>query len=395
MKFFWLWPWWRSARAPHSSGDSPRAPRPTASPPPLAARPPTRRKSGSWPAWETEPTPTASAGSGGATVISPAETFLSPVAGPSSAPAIRDCIKPDGRAPLPMRFRCRPAITKCASTLRRRSTAKIMWPAAARPAAFLRCLPMGARSCTSSISSARWEPARRTSGLSKPSLQPPPARCTSSPTPHQWDSAGEGGASAANIRAFKDISPAADGKLHLKFDAVTNPAIVNGIEITPGTSGQLRPIRMVSRDHPYTDRQGRVWESDQYSRGGQLVQRTEPIANADDPDVLRGERYGNLRYVIPVPRGRYGGTLYFVEAWFGPGKFAGGGIGSRTFDILGNGVALRRGFDIFKEARGSDRAVTFSTHGLEPDAQGKLTISLAPLRNYASLNAIEVVDESK
>ena len=212
---------------------------------------------------------------------------------------------------------------------------------------------------------------------------------------HEFDIIGEVGASAADIRAFKDISPAADGKLHLKFDAVTNPAIVNGIEITPGTSGQLRPIRMVSRDHPYTDRQGRVWESDQYSRGGQLVQRTEPIANADDPDVLRGERYGNLRYVIPVPRGRYGVTLYFVEAWFGPGKFAGGGIGSRTFDILGNGVALRRGFDIFKEARGSDRAVTFSTHGLEPDAQGKLTISLAPLRNYASLNAIEVVDESK
>jgi hypothetical protein len=58
-------------------------------------------------------------------------------------------------------------------------------------------------------------------------------------------------------------------------------------------------------------------------------------------------------------------------------------------------VALRRGFDIFKEARGSDRAVTFTTHGLEPDAQGKLSISLVPLRNYASLNAIEVLDESK
>lgn len=212
---------------------------------------------------------------------------------------------------------------------------------------------------------------------------------------HEFDIIGEVGASAADTRAFKDISPAADGKLHLKFEPVTNPAIVSGIEITPGTPGLLRPIRMVSRDHPYTDRQGRVWESDRYSRGGQLVQRTEPVANADDPEVLRGERYGNLRYVIPVPRGRYAVTLYFVEAWFGPGKFAGGGIGSRRFDILSNGVALRRGFDIFKEARGSDRAVTFTTHGLEPDAQGKLTISLVPLRNYASLNAIEVVDESK
>jgi Malectin domain len=212
---------------------------------------------------------------------------------------------------------------------------------------------------------------------------------------HQFDIIGEVGASAEDIRAFKDISPAADGKLHLKFEPVTNPAIVSGIEITAGNRGQMRPIRMVSRDHPYTDREGRIWESDRYSRGGQLVQRTEPIANAEDPDLLRGERYGNLRYVIPVPRGRYGVTLYFAEAWFGPGKFAGGGMGSRMFDILANGVALRRGFDIFKEAHASDRAVAFTTHGLEPDAQGKLTISLVPLRNYACLNAIEVVDESR
>lgn len=211
----------------------------------------------------------------------------------------------------------------------------------------------------------------------------------------QFDIIGEVGASAADIRAFKDISPAADGKLHLRFEPFTNPAIISAIEITPGTAGRLRPIRMVSREHPYTDRQGRIWEPDRYSLGGQLVVRTEPIANTDDPDLLRGERFGNLRYVIPVPPGRYGVTLYFVEAWFGPGKFAGGGIGSRRFDILCNGVALRRGFDIFKAARGSDTAVTFTAHRLEPDAQGKLTIALAPSRNYACLNAFEIVDESR
>jgi hypothetical protein len=99
--------------------------------------------------------------------------------------------------------------------------------------------------------------------------------------------------------------------------------------------------------------------------------------------------------VIPAPPGRYGVTLYLVEAWFGPSNFAGGGVGRRIFDILCNGVALRRGFDIFREAHGSDRAVVFPIHGLEPDNQGKLSISLVPVRNYASLNALEVVDESK
>ncbi len=211
----------------------------------------------------------------------------------------------------------------------------------------------------------------------------------------EFDVIGEAGANTADVRAFKDISPAADGKLHLRFDPKTNPAMVSAIEIMPGTRGRLRPIRIVSREHPYTDQAGRIWAADSYSRGGQLVMRTEPVVNIDDPELLHGERYGNLTYVIPAPPGRYGVTLYFAEAWFGPGNFAGGGVGSRIFDILCNGVALRRGFDIFKEAHGSDRAVVLPIHGLAPDAQGKLNIALAPVRNYASLNALEVVDESK
>jgi Malectin domain len=217
----------------------------------------------------------------------------------------------------------------------------------------------------------------------------------STPILQDFDVIREAGASTADIRAFKDISPAADGKLHLRFEPSTNPAMVSAIEITPGTPGKMLPMRVVSREHPYTDKQGRVWGPDGYSRGGQLAMRTEPVANIDDPELLRGERYGNLTYVIPVPAGRYGVNLYFAEAWFGPGHFAGGGVGSRIFDILCNGVAVRRGYDIFKEARGSDRALVLPIHGLEPDPQGKLTLSLMPVRNYASINALEVVDESK
>jgi hypothetical protein len=217
----------------------------------------------------------------------------------------------------------------------------------------------------------------------------------SAPILPDFDVIREVGASTADIRAFKDISPAADGKLHLKFEPSTNPAMVSAIEITPGTPGKMVPIRIASRDHPYTDKQGRTWATDGYSRGGQLVMRTEPVAGTDEAELLHGERFGNISYTIPVPPGRYGMTMYFSEAWFGPGHFAAGGVGSRVFDILCNGVALRRGFDIFKEAHGSDRALVLPIHGLEPDAQGKLVVTLLPVRNYASINAIEVVDESK
>jgi len=137
---------------------------------------------------------------------------------------------------------------------------------------------------------------------------------------------------------------------------------------------------MIALDRAYTDKQGRVWEPDHYARGGQLVVRTKPVDGAADPELFRGERYGNLRYIIPVPAGRYGVTIYFAEAWFGPGTPAGGGVGSRLFDILCNGVGLRHSFDIFKEARGAGRATTFTVHGLEPDAQGKLNIALTPIR---------------
>ena len=135
---------------------------------------------------------------------------------------------------------------------------------------------------------------------------------------HEFDVIGEAGPSTADVRAFKDISPAADGKLHLKFEPFSNPPLLSAIEIVPGIPGKLRPIRMLSLDRVYVDKQGRVWEPDRYARGGQLIARTNPVEGAADPELFRGERFGNLRYVIPVPPGRYGVTFYFAEAWFGP-----------------------------------------------------------------------------
>ena len=137
---------------------------------------------------------------------------------------------------------------------------------------------------------------------------------------------------------------------------------------------------MLALDRAYTDKQGSVWEPDQYARGGQLAVRTQRVEGSADPELFRGERYGNLRYVIPVPPGRYTVTFHFAEAWFGPGTPPGGGAGNRVFDIQSNGVMLRHGFDVFKEAQGSGRATSLTFHGLEPDAQGKLSIAMIPTR---------------
>ena len=215
------------------------------------------------------------------------------------------------------------------------------------------------------------------------------------PLLREFDVIADAGASTADVKVFKDISPAQDGRLHLNFEEMTNQPFLNAIEVLPAIRGRAKPIYIVARDRGYTDKQGRYWEPDHYSRGGQLVVRTEEITGAADPDLYRGERFGNLTYSIPVAPGRYGITLRFAEAWFGPGKPAGGGVGSRVFDILCNGIALVRNFDIYKEAGGTERPVTRTFHGLEANHQGKLILSLVPVTNYACINAIEITDESK
>ena len=73
----------------------------------------------------------------------------------------------------------------------------------------------------------------------------------------------EAGPSTADVRAFKDIGPAADGKLHLKFEAFANHPLLSAIEITPGVAGKLQPIRMIALDRAYADKQGRLQDTPQ------------------------------------------------------------------------------------------------------------------------------------
>jgi hypothetical protein len=209
------------------------------------------------------------------------------------------------------------------------------------------------------------------------------------------DVVGEAGAGTAHVKVFKDVAPAADGKLHLSFVSVVSVPFLNAIEITPGTPGKLRPIRIVAQPLAVTDGAGNVWLPDRFATGGQMVKRTNAVTGAAQPELFTGERFGNLSYTIPVPPGKYAVSLYLAERWLGPGMPGGGGAGSRLFDILCNGVALARDFDIFTRAGGSNRTLVETFHALGPDHQGRLVVSLLPAKNFALVNAIEVTDEGK
>jgi hypothetical protein len=196
----------------------------------------------------------------------------------------------------------------------------------------------------------------------------------------------------ADARVFKDVGPASDGCLHLKFTRGFSDAFLNALAISPASPGRLNPIRLIAQNNTVTDRSGQLWTPDRYFMGGRLVVRQNQLEGTAEPDLYAGERWGAFDYAIPVAEGKYGITLYFAESYFG--SLGQGGVGSRVFDVYCNGMALLKNFDIFKEAGGANRALKKTFHGLRGNAQSKLVLTFVPVKNYACINAIEVVGES-
>ena len=214
-----------------------------------------------------------------------------------------------------------------------------------------------------------------------------------------------GGNNIGDERVFKDVTPAADGFLHLTFQALIDSPILNAIEIEPAPAGKINPIRIVAQNNSYTDHAGNIWSPDRYYSGGQLAVHitAKPVSRTSDPSLYSAERYGHFSYAIPVAPGKYRVTLRFAETYWGvenripslpdQNGSLGGGAGSRVFDVYCNGVALLRNFDIFNAAGGPFIAVEKTFDNLEPNAEGKLMLAFVPVKDYASVTALEVVSE--
>jgi hypothetical protein len=203
-----------------------------------------------------------------------------------------------------------------------------------------------------------------------------------------------GGPNTALVRVFRDVSPAEDGYLHLRFSKVEENPFLNGLELLPGIPGRLLPVRIAALSDGFETESGQVWTSDRYFQGGQLVARRETVEGAESGHLFAGERYGRFTYSIPVdPRGRYCLKLHFAEMWFGPGMPGGGGEGSRIFQVSCNGKSLLENFDVFRAAGAALRAVTRTFHDLEPTSDGHLNLMFLPWRHYALIHGIEVLEE--
>jgi len=203
------------------------------------------------------------------------------------------------------------------------------------------------------------------------------------------------GANIADERIFKDISPDKDGLLHLAFFMERSAPTLNALEILPSQPHQQLPIRMVMQPSAVTDHNGTPWHPDNYFQNGAQSDPPRQVSGTPDPNIYAQERYGHFDYAIPVDtHGRYTLVLHFAELYWGPQTTDFHGIGDRVFRVYCNGSTLLDNLDIYHEA-GSLHALTKTFSHLRPSSEGKLDITFDPINNYATVSAIEVIDESE
>lgn len=199
----------------------------------------------------------------------------------------------------------------------------------------------------------------------------------------------------ADERVFIDIHPDRDGYLHLKFENGKSAALLSALEILPGIPHRQLPIRLVMQPAAVKDRAGNLWHADNYFQGGTISDEPRQITGTPDPELYSQERYGHFTYSIPVdPSGRYTVVLYFAEHYWMPGPTGPGAVGRRVFRVFSDGTMLLDNFDIAKEA-GSLHALMKTFYHLRPSPEGKLNLTFDPIANYATVSAIEVIDESQ
>lgn len=207
-----------------------------------------------------------------------------------------------------------------------------------------------------------------------------------------------GGDRTAEVKVFPNIFPDSDGQLHLRFSSANGgSAMLSAIEIVPGLRAHLRPVRIIARDVPYYSNDSRWWSPDMYFQGGRLSESQQPAGGTDDPEFYETERWGHFSYAIPVAPGRYTITLYFMEHRAADGRDRDAANSpndsdDRVFNVFCNGKAILSNLNI-RELAGENRPLVRKIKGLEPNAQGKLLLEFVPVKRYAMVTAIEVVQE--
>ncbi len=178
-----------------------------------------------------------------------------------------------------------------------------------------------------------------------------------------------------------------DGTLNVAFLKGTagDPA-VKAIEVLPAGSA----LAINAGGTAFTTAGGKRFAADVYYGGGTVSALTSgDILNTTNDALYHNARTGTaFSYGLPSGNGTFDVVLHFAETYWG--SRAGGGIGSRKFNVDAEGTRRLTDYDIFARAGGAMRAVTATVRVTVSDGVLNLFFGKGSADNPA-VAAVEVV----
>jgi hypothetical protein len=169
----------------------------------------------------------------------------------------------------------------------------------------------------------------------------------------------------------------------------TTPAVVTpptpAVVTPPPPSKPLLPtIRIKAGGGTVKDSAGVPWLSDIGFGGGDVIDRPDlQIANTQQPEIYRSERYAMDSFTQKLPNGKYDVKLHFCETYEGIS-----GPSERVFTFEVEGKTFKD-FDVWAKAGGGARAY-IETVPVEI-ADGQLDIKFTPQIENTQINGIEII----
>jgi ELWxxDGT repeat protein len=198
-----------------------------------------------------------------------------------------------------------------------------------------------------------------------------------------------GGSSTAVQETFR--VQVTDGELVIDFKrGAADIPLVMALEVMPADEG----LRINAGGMAYQSIDNNDFLQDVYYQGGHTsAYADEEIYNTSDDELYRTGRHGpNFNYRLPTGNGTFDVTLHFCETYWGTGADweAGGGAGSRRFNVDIEGERKLTEYDIYEKAGGALTAVRETFRVTVSDGQLNFSFRQGSADN-PSVKAIEVV----
>lgn len=183
-----------------------------------------------------------------------------------------------------------------------------------------------------------------------------------------------------------------DKRTSATFIANSESAALGTVPAT--TTKALPSVRIIAgySKNEYVDHSGNVWKGDRYFTGGKVGSNPQSfIFRTLDPTLYQSSRTGSFRYDIPLEPGSYELRLHFVELFFGPESYRGGGESDRIFSIDLDRKLLLQDLDVICDAGGGNIAYVRDFKDISPSPDGYLHLKFVPNRDEPMLSALEVL----